>query len=921
MEAAVYLLLATGTISIVLLAILITKTGRPATLPAEFTTRIAVLERIVSDLPTSVREEGRLSREDLRGVITAASQLQSDALSAMRQEASDGREKLEGAVQRNADAFAQTQTERLRETNDIVRDLSDRLSKAQEAAKVEQRNALEGVTGKIAVLIEANDKKQEALRGTVSEGLEKLRTDNADKLEKMRATVEEKLQGTLEKRLGESFQLVSDRLEQVHKGLGEMQTLATGVGDLRRVLTNVKSRGGWGEGEVTNAGDSIVEYDRWRVTGKQAILDAIERYNEDDCISTAKMRDWLETLRPAGSAVAQVAVVEDDETAERRAQREAFQHEREELAARVRASTVATAELRELIAEMLWFHQRSQKPQYWSLFDRQTWTDEELIDDLEGLGGLVLESVQRMPAPARSMLATYRFPPQDTKIRKGDQVLFAADLVRAGSIYSIDPSEGLIVLKRGANAGEFPEHCGLSPNWPVSQVDLVAAVMRFAERVANGDDQRDRALFDLLLRRNPTLKGRNRGAAILTEGEDLVAGTIRAVRNLDYSTLFIQGPPGTGKTYTASHAILDLLCAGKRVAVSSNSHKAIINLLKAVEKQATNLGFDFRGAKKASHNDPETELQGRYIEDVYDSDDVQTHHRLVGGTAFHFCKSAGEEPEFDYLFVDEAGQVCLANLIAISACARNIVLIGDQMQLPQPVQGVHPGDTGLSCLDYLLQGRATVPPELGILLNTSWRMHPNLCRLISEAIYEGRLTAHPSTAERCLINASELPAAGVAYLHVEHEGCRQASDEEVRVVSNLVRGLLTARVQEGRRGERELTLEDILVVAPYNMQVNWLRHALPEGSRVGTVDKFQGQEAAVVIVSMATSSAADASRGTEFLFNRNRLNVALSRAECVAVVVAGAHLLEAEPGTTEDLTRLDFLARAEAQVTMPSTKL
>ncbi len=222
MELLVIILLA----GIALLAVLILlKVGRPAVIPEEFSTRISGIEKSLGELPAVLRDESRLNRE----------------------EAASGRAKLEEAIQRNADSFSHTQTTRLKETNDAVRELSDRLLAAQKEGREEQMVALEGVTNKIGSLIEANDKKQEALRETVAGALEKIRTENADKLEKMRATVEEKLQGTLEKRLGESFQIVSDRLEQVHKGLGEMQTLATGVGDLKRVLSNVKSRGGWGE--------------------------------------------------------------------------------------------------------------------------------------------------------------------------------------------------------------------------------------------------------------------------------------------------------------------------------------------------------------------------------------------------------------------------------------------------------------------------------------------------------------------------------------------------------------------------------------------------------------------------------------------------------------------------------------------------
>jgi DNA recombination protein RmuC len=265
MEYAVYVGLALALVAVILGLLILQKVGRPAILPEELSTRIAVLEQIANGLPGTLREESRTGREELRDMFVSQTETlqgrftavetrfaefgkaQTDQLSSMRSEASDGRAKLEDAVRANAEGFAKSQAERLTETNEAVRSLSERLLAGQRDAREEQRTALEGVTAKIGLLTDSNEKRQEALRETVAGALETLRTDNADKLEKMRATVDEKLQGTLEKRLGESFQLVSDRLEQVHKGLGEMQNLATGVGDLKRVLSNVKSRGGWGE--------------------------------------------------------------------------------------------------------------------------------------------------------------------------------------------------------------------------------------------------------------------------------------------------------------------------------------------------------------------------------------------------------------------------------------------------------------------------------------------------------------------------------------------------------------------------------------------------------------------------------------------------------------------------------------------------
>ena len=269
-------------IAIAILCVLILiRSARPAQIPDEVAVRLAALERNSSELISTFRDEARISREDVRSSLTAQGQLvetrlggletrlgefgkaQAEQLSGMRREAVDGRSKLEEAVQRNADTFAHTQTTRLKETNDAVRDLSDRLLAAQEKGAVEQRDGLKGVTDKVGALLEANSTAQEKLRETVSQALDRLQTDNSEKLERMRATVEEKLHGTLEKRLGESFQLVSDRLEQVHKGLGEMQSLATGVGDLKRVLTNVKSRGGWGEVQLAMLLEDLLTRDQY----------------------------------------------------------------------------------------------------------------------------------------------------------------------------------------------------------------------------------------------------------------------------------------------------------------------------------------------------------------------------------------------------------------------------------------------------------------------------------------------------------------------------------------------------------------------------------------------------------------------------------------------------------------------------------
>ena len=456
--------------------------------------------------------------------------------------------------------------------------------------------------------------------------------------------------------------------------------------------------------------------------------------------------------------------------------------------------------------------------------------------------------------------------------------------------------------------------CSLIPGRLIDQGVLIDGVVAFASRFCDAQNDSDHALVELLSRTRPRLTGSTTGEDILGSGVPLLAGSVDAIGHLDRSYLVVQGPPGTGKTFTTSHAILALLKAGKRVAVSSNSHKAINNLLSAVEARAAKDGFTFAGAKRASKSSPESVHTGPCIKSVFTKEEVVREFQLVGGTAFHFALPE-ELAGYDYLFVDEAGQVSLGNLVAMGGCACNIVLVGDQMQLPQPVQGAHPGESGLSCLDYLMRGHATVPPDRGILLGVSWRMHPAVCEFISQAIYEGRLTSHPHTAERRLVlNRAAHPAlrsAGVRVIEVDHAGCTQSSVEEARAVAELVGSLLAQSWRNEDGDVAPIGLKDILIVAPFNAQVNLLRKHLPLGARVGTVDKFQGQEAPVAIVSMATSHGEDAPRGTEFLFNTNRLNVAVSRAQCLAVIVRGKDLLEVSPASVADLQRLDGFARAD----------
>jgi uncharacterized protein len=283
---------------------------------------------------------------------------------------------------------------------------------------------------------------------------------------------------------------------------------------------------------------------------------------------------------------------------------------------------------------------------------------------------------------------------------------------------------------------------------------------------------------------------------------------------------------------------------------------------------------------------------------------VQPHHQLVAGTAWLFARPELDQA-FDYLFIDEAGQVSLANVVAIGVSARNIVLVGDQMQLAQPLKGVHPGNSGCSALEYLLGPLATVPPDRGIFLATTRRMHPDVCRFISDAVYDGRLVPEEENASQGLVFGANVDPAlvrsGIRFVSVEHDGCAQKSETEASRIREVYWSLLQQQWTNNKGTTRPIGPDDILVVSPYNVQVNHLKSVLPTGARVGTVDKFQGQEAAVVLISMATSSVEDIPRNLEFLFSRNRLNVAISRAQGLAVIFASPKLLEIPCSTIEQM--------------------
>jgi predicted RecB family nuclease len=709
------------------------------------------------------------------------------------------------------------------------------------------------------------------------------------------------------------------------------------------------------ETEVKKGAQSIVMFERWLLEGDRRILDDIERYNRDDCRSTYLLRQWLlerraEAIQTLGTDLPLRAVKSPEESchaefaqgctscAKRR------ENEREE----ARRSDVERKLLGDprpqsgLLGHLMAYHRREEKPAWWTYFDRCENVDRLVEFDKDSIGGLRLRDDIPARQEKRSFVYTFEFPDQLYKLGAGDDADDPRTKGRAGTILSIDENRGLLELKTTASLERARDISELIPVKPPTTLVQRKALARIGTSSLEGRlDEEFPATSDLLAKRDPRVRGAavSKNAPALQPDRVTAASVCAVVSSLDNSYLFVQGPPGSGKSTIGSHVICDLLAAGKRVAVTSTSHKAIHNLLHKVEACMAQRRTSFHGLYKHTGNGSEyrSHLAAPCIESVasneaFDSDGYQ----LAGGTGWLFAREelAGR---FDYVFIDEAGQVSLADALATSLCARNVVLLGDPSQLAQVSQGKHPLTAGDSILAHLLGGDQTVKPHRGIFLDVSYRMQPEICEFISDAMYENRLHAAEQTRSHGVSTGSQ-EYAGLYFAGIEHAGNSSSSVEEANaIVARILSLLADGRVVDSQPADRAgvaraVTARDIIVVTPYNAQrrliVERLRDAGVDvdphtGVGVGTVDKFQGQEAAVVFYSMATSSGEDVPRNVEFLFERNRFNVAISRARAASVLVCSPRLLDIRCRTPEQMALANLLCafaeRAKAELARPLT--
>jgi predicted RecB family nuclease len=674
---------------------------------------------------------------------------------------------------------------------------------------------------------------------------------------------------------------------------------------------------------------------------KRDILDKIEEYNKDDVISTKKLRDYI--LSDIRAVLVERGELDEDYW---------FEAPVSEVSDKVNAYNEEISKVKEdllgigeipadigkrsnnehalwLLINLLEFYNREDKNTWWEFHHLRMLDPEELREHKRGIAGLKFE--ERVGGTNACPEDKYIYEGQDADFRKDDEVRLAQnEKVIIGTVEVSDPiNKTLIIKKRKVHKETHPDNV-FAHNY-LGKKSLVEAILecgRFVASKKNIDAPgKFRATRDILLQKRPRMKNGLTLPDLSVKGEKILDTAINVMNGLDGGALAIQGPPGAGKSYIASKMVLDLIRQQKSgksitIGITALGHKAILNLLAGIEEQLAKEGLSDGQTQLFLYKVSDMNVERPpYIEKVKKASDLKEkydegNHMLVAGTNFFFSNEI-MEGAIDYLFIDEAGQYSLADTIAAGRAAKNIILLGDPSQLERPLQGSHPDGTDLSALEHLLVNRngenhKTLPTDVGFFLDQSWRIHPDISKFISDLYYESRLDSVPGCINQKVSGVDdEVSGSGLRLLEVNHIGNDSYSKEEVLKVKELYDKLLVKGAKWSQRSghkrssmdvvEKDITEKDILIVAPYNRQVHALQQELGPNARVGTVDKFQGQEAAVVIYSMTTSSPEDAPRGMEFLYSGNRLNVAVSRAKCLAIVVASPELFEPDCKTPRQM--------------------
>lgn len=655
----------------------------------------------------------------------------------------------------------------------------------------------------------------------------------------------------------------------------------------------------------------------------QETKDVVAVYNEDDCLATEALHVWMEQLRAnlvaGGYAFRRPAVPTPEPNQQLRnneIRARALYNDLVKGLPEDRAVWTAEQHARWLLAHQVDYFRREDKTFWWEHYRIHRMEHEDLVDERKAIVGL--EFVETLPLKGRAKLPVhrYRYPPQEIGVTEGDALIMVnsqneKDRIgkEIGTVEAVSLENYTVDIKKKGDAVNIHPPAVHVFDW-INPGSLWTSLMNLAQVIDDeglAHAEQHQASKDLLMKRKPQLIGGGEGADVLP-GETPDNAAIRLVLQLNRSILPIQGPPGTGKTHTGARMILELVKAKKKVGVTAISHRVITTLIEKVyelnKTEYVPVTFAHKVTDEMDHI-PAWVSQLKKAEQIVDAIAAGS---VTGGTAWLWADDRMTN-KLDYLFIDEAGQMSLSQALAASRAARNIVLLGDPQQLEQPQRGAHPEGSDVAALTYLLEGLPTMPEGKGLFLDVTRRIHPDICRFTSEIFYEGKLTSLPGLEKQKISGGTKFDGAGLRFAPVFHVGNQNSSPAEVKAIRQIVDHLLEKGRYTDRNGDTHaLTKDDILIVAPYNAQVATLISAI-SGVQTGTVDKFQGKEAPVVIYSMTSSTAQDAPRGMNFLFNLNRLNVATSRAKSICILVASPALTEPECHTIDQLKRANALCR------------
>jgi len=682
----------------------------------------------------------------------------------------------------------------------------------------------------------------------------------------------------------------------VAKNAFQVGTESYGLKSLEH-LTGYERHGG-----IEQGAGAVVVYDRYMTTQDPTLLEEIARYNEDDVAATMALRDWIVERRPRDMAWrdAQFEVVDEP-------------LDTDELVEGLKSFGEHSPE--HLLGDLLNYWRRERSANIEPLFAEAALEFAALYDDPDFIANLQFQGFEEgvsRGAPVTNALYTWPAQPVSELFSEKQNVLFTGVGVERGFGYlpAIDVENRELRMRWRER---YDEEGGGHPS--VFTIDDYVSpgvkpgvLFHLAEQIVRPDesDPPSRVSLALLARERPRfVDGFGPEGGLFS---DDLESALRWVGQLDGSYVAVQGPPGSGKTYSGSHIIHALIKSGKRVGITAMSHAAIDNLLAATHQVfVDNDELDELRAFRKGATPQSGPLAGvRYSASNKDAEG--TKYNLVAGTTWLWARPQLRAFPVDVLVVDEAGQLALADAIASANGAKNLILLGDPLQLSQVAQAEHPDGSGASVLEHILGGHATLPPEQGIFISETRRMHPDVCRFISNQIYEGRLSSHESCARQ-----DTAFGTGLRWLEARHTDCSTESVEEAAIVLAQVRAMIGSPWVNQHGEHWPLRAEDFMVVAPYNDQVDLLRETFDRTPglhqvQVGTVDKFQGREAPVVFFTMTTSSSEDMARGPEFLFSRNRLNVAVSRARCLAYLVCTESLLNSRARTIDEMRLIGTLS-------------